>query len=100
MKDKGGYQFAFDAMHRLDPAKVPAAWRALGLIDTLSHAHRLTMPVLLTAGGDDTVCPPASIQSLFERLPGTRSCTFLAGQAHAYTPAFLHLTAAWFGMYV
>jgi cephalosporin-C deacetylase-like acetyl esterase len=72
------------------------AWRALGHVDTLSHAHRLTQPVLLTAGGADDVCPPATIEKLFDRLPGTRSYTHLAEQEHGYTPAFLRLAAAWF----
>ena len=28
-------------------------WRRLGFVDTLSHSHRLTMPVMLSAGGAD-----------------------------------------------
>ncbi len=58
------------------------------------------MPVLLTAGAADGTCPPANILSLFERLPGTRSYTELAGQGHGYTQPFLHLARAWFRLYV
>jgi len=80
--------------------RLAAGWKALGLVDTLSHAHRLTMPVLLTAGGDDVTCPPATIRALFDRLPGTRSYTELAGQGHAYTMPFLNLTRAWMRLHV
>ena len=52
-------------------------WRALGFIDTISHARRLTVPVMLTAGGDDTSCPAALIKSLFDRLPATKMYCYL-----------------------
>jgi cephalosporin-C deacetylase-like acetyl esterase len=103
MADKGAYFLAFDALERLRksaPENVPAAWRALGFIDTLSHAHRLTMPTLLTAGTADNVCPPATIRSLFEALPATRAYIELAGCGHLYTREFLLMSAAWFGTYV
>jgi cephalosporin-C deacetylase-like acetyl esterase len=76
-----------------------AAWRAIGLIDTLSHVHRLDLPVLLTAGGDDDTCPPHAIEKLFGRLPGVRSYTYLKGTAHRYTTQFIPLAAAWFRLY-
>lgn len=78
----------------------PGGWRGLGLIDTLSHAHRLELPVMLTAGTADVTTPPKSIHSLFEQLPGTRSYTELAGQAHTYTPQFLTLATNWFRLYL
>ena len=102
-EEQGGYSLGLSVLDRLAedrPDDLPAAWKALGFIDTVSHAHRLTMPVLLTAGADDGTCPPAHILSLFDRLPGTRSYTELAGQAHAYTQPFLPLARAWFGLYV
>ncbi len=102
-ENQGGYSMGLSVLAQLAeerPDDVAAAWRALGLVDVVSHAHRLTMPVLLTAGADDETCPPAHILSLFERLPGTRSYTELAGQGHAYTQPFLHLARAWFRLYV
>jgi len=78
------------------PERLPDAWRALGYVDTLRHAHRLTMPVLLTGGALDTTTPIPSIRSLFDKLPGTRSYTEIAGQQHRYSPLFLQLAKAWF----
>ena len=76
-----------------------AGWRALGFIDTLSHAHRLKIPVLLTAGGQDDVCPPETVASLYQILPGTRSLTYLDRGIHRYSPEFIPLAAAWFRLY-
>jgi cephalosporin-C deacetylase-like acetyl esterase len=99
----GAYAIAKQALDRLTveaPAKLPAAWHALGLVDTLSHAHRLTMPVLLTGGTLDQVTPIPTIRALFDRLPGTRSYTELVGQGHTYTPPFGFLARGWFQLYV
>ena len=98
--NRGAYEMAYAALASLPPDAHAPAWHALGCIDTLSHAHRLTMPTLLTAGDIDQVCPKDSIKALFDALPGTRSYTELHGQDHAYTPPFLRLAAAWFGLYV
>lgn len=74
-------------------------WRALGTIDALSHAHRLDVPVLLTAGSADDTCPPPTIEALFDKLPTTRLYCHLDGQAHGYTREFVTLAAAWFRLY-
>ncbi|MFO8006630.1 MAG: acetylxylan esterase [Candidatus Brocadiia bacterium] len=103
MDERGAYELAFgalDQMERERPGDLPAAWHALGVADTTSHVHRLTMPVLLTAGGEDDTCPPVTIEALFRELPGTRSYTDLSGQGHAYTTPFLHLARAWFRLWV
>ena len=103
LAEPGAYAIAFGALESIErerPDDVPAAWKALGTIDTTSHAHRLRMPVLLTAGSVDGACPAPAIRSLFDRLPATRSYTELAGQGHAYTTPFLHLARAWFRLYV
>jgi len=87
-------------MEAAGASEARAAWKALGCCDVLCHAHRLRMPVLLTAAGRDETCAPEGIRRLFDLLPGTRSFTLLAGQEHGYTAAFLHLAAAWFRLYV
>ncbi|MDA0748037.1 MAG: acetylxylan esterase, partial [bacterium] len=46
---RGAYGLAARTLQGMSDPK--AGWRAMGLIDTLSHAHRLTCPVLLVAGG-------------------------------------------------
>jgi len=76
-----------------------AAWRALGFADTICHAHRMNYPVLLTGGGRDDVCPPETVESLFGRLPQTKSYTFLHRHPHGYNTDFIKLACAWFELY-
>jgi cephalosporin-C deacetylase-like acetyl esterase len=98
-EEKGAYALVFPAVEQLPAKQQAAAWRALGHIDTISHAHRLTMPTLLTAGGIDTTCPPPTIRALFAALPGTRSYTEIAEQGHGYNQYFVQLARAWFGSF-
>ncbi len=94
---RGAYEIAQKAL--LKAADEKTAWHALGFVDTLSHAPRLTMPVLLTAGGLDEMCPPETVESLYNELKCTRSLTYIMEREHSYTPEFLYLCGAWFGMY-
>jgi cephalosporin-C deacetylase-like acetyl esterase len=94
---RGAYGMTKNALSKLD--SMDAGWRALGFIDTLSHARRLTIPVLLTAGGQDLACPAETIESLFFRLPRTKSYTYLADSEHRYTHEFLSLAMGWFRLY-
>jgi cephalosporin-C deacetylase-like acetyl esterase len=96
----GAYGIVLPALATLGEKPYAAAWRALGLIDTLSHAHRLTFPTLLTSGALDDVCPAATIEALFALLPDSRSYTQIAGQAHGYNQYFVQLARAWFGSFV
>ncbi len=75
------------------------AWHALGFADSICHAHRMQYPVLLTAGGKDDVCPPETVESLYERLPHTRSITYLHQHPHGYNVDFIKLACAWFELY-
>ena len=92
-----------DAYKILRPAYDTTAhadfWARLGYVDTVSHAHRLTMPVMLSSGGADDTCPPATIASLFQRLPGTRQYTYLEHQVHTHSRSSMYLFGAWLRMY-
>ncbi len=91
------YSMEINLLKKMDNAE--AGWRALGFIDTISHAHRLLQPTLLVSGREDPVCPEASIHSLFDKLPGTRLFCDLQGQEHGYTRPFGDLMLAWFRLY-
>jgi len=102
-KEPGAYEIVFGPLKRIveeRPNDLSRVWKAVGYIDTMSHVHRFKMPVLLTAGQQDATCPPVSIKSLFDALPGTRSYSEIAGLAHGYTTPFLHLIMAWFRLFV
>jgi cephalosporin-C deacetylase-like acetyl esterase len=94
---RGGYALVQTALDQA-PDK-PGAWRALGFIDTLSHVHRLDLPVLITAGGADELCPADLIESLFARLDCVKAFVYLKHAEHAYTPEFLALLQSWLTLY-
>lgn len=75
------------------------ALEALFNFDTINHAHRYTFPVLLTSGGQDSVCHPETIQSLFSMLKGTRSYIHFEYLEHGYNKEFVLLAKAWFNIY-
>lgn len=74
-------------------------WMRLGYIDTISHAHRLTMPVMVSSGGADSTCPPTTIEPLFHNLPGTKQYTYLEHQVHTHSRSSIYLFSAWLRMY-
>lgn len=74
-------------------------WNRLGYIDTISHAHRLTMPVMLSSGGMDDTCPPKTIEHLFHLLPGTKQYTYLEKQVHTHSRSSMYLFSTWLRLY-
>lgn len=74
-------------------------WNRLGYIDTVSHSHRLTMPVMLSSGGKDTVCPPETIEYLFHRLSGTKQYTYLEDNVHTHSRQSMVLFRCWLALH-
>jgi cephalosporin-C deacetylase-like acetyl esterase len=93
-------QWPLDPFAAISAMENPAdGWYGLGLIDALSHARRLTVPVMLTAGSMDSGCPSEAIETVFAKLPSTRMYCCIDGQGHAYTQEFVTLATAWFRLY-
>lgn len=82
--------------HATDPA---ASWQAIGFFDTISHAHRLNLPVLLTTADQDHTCPPAAIHALYRHLPGTKLICQLHERGHTWSSEFETLLGAWLRLY-
>lgn len=72
-----------------------AAWRTLDYFDPRELAPRLRAPVLLSAGGKDTVCPAATIQAVYERLPGEKTLQVYPDLTHTSCLAFYNLSWTW-----
>jgi len=92
-----GYDMAFAALKGMENQK--DGWHAIGLIDLQSHARRLNIPVMLTAGGEDVLCPPATIKSFFEKLSSTKLYYYIDKQPHDYTNQFITMVSSWFRLY-
>ena len=74
-------------------------WNRLGYIDTVSHSHRLTMPVMLSSGGQDIVCPPETIEYLFRRLKGSKQYTYLKDNVHTHSRQSMILFRSWLALH-
>ena len=74
-------------------------WNRLGYVDTLSHVHRIHVPVMLSAGGKDEICPAKSVEKLFANLNCTKQYTFLENAAHTLTRESVILFAGWLRLY-
>lgn len=82
-------------------AAVPAEtfWNRLGYVDTLSHAHRIHVPILLSSGGKDDVCPASTIETLFERLHTTKQYTYLENGIHTHSRESMYLFRNWLQLF-
>lgn len=94
---RGAYQIARNAVETHPNAS--AAWHALGLVDTISHASRMNYPVMLTLGTADTICPPETVVSLYEKLDTEKLLYSMKDRGHGYQYEFIRLTLAWLSMY-
>jgi len=74
-------------------------WNRLGFVDTISHSHRLHMPTMLSAGGKDTVCPAATVEYLFQMLPGSKQYTFLENNVHTHSRESMFLFRNWLSLF-
>jgi cephalosporin-C deacetylase len=73
-----------------------AALRVLGYFDPLQLAPRLHVPVLMSAGGKDETCPSPTIESVFQRLPGTqKTLKVYPNLAHTSCVDFYNLSWTW-----
>lgn len=89
--------YEYEPLSSID--NIDGGWKSLGFVDTVSHAKRLSLPVLLTAGGKDNICPAEAVESLFKLLPSTRSYNYFPNLEHRYSREFINLVSAWFRMY-
>lgn len=77
-----------------------AALRTLDYFDPLQLVSRLRVPVLLSAGGRDVLCPAATIQSVYDRLPGVKSLNYYPDLPHTTCFAFTNLSWAWLELHL
>lgn len=73
----------------------PAALRTLDYFDPLQLAPGLHIPVLISAGGKDSVCPMQTIRSVYERLPGDKLLKVYPDLTHTSCLDFYKLSWTW-----
>lgn len=92
------YDMVYDAISAADDNR--RGWHAAGMIDVISHSSRLDIPVLLTAGGKDELCPAEAIERLFRLLSAEKMYFYNKDQSHEFSPKFVNLAISWFKMHV
>lgn len=73
----------------------PRTLRTLDYFDPVNLAEGLRAPVLLSAGGRDAICPPETIRSVFDRLPGIKSIIVYPALPHTSSGDFYKMGWEW-----
>ena len=69
--------------------------RTLDYFDPANLAEGLRAPVLLSSGGQDAVCPPETIRTVFDRLPGIKSIVVYPALPHTSSGDFYRMGWEW-----
>jgi cephalosporin-C deacetylase len=78
----------------------PAHLETLDYFDPVCLASRLHAPTLLSAGGQDVVCPAASIQAVFERLSDIKALMYYPELIHTSSQDFYEMSWQWMVRYL
>lgn len=71
------------------------ALNTLDYFDPLNLAPKIHVPVLMSAGGKDTVCPKATIRSVYERIPGSKRLKLYPNLTHTSCLDFYNQSWIW-----
>jgi cephalosporin-C deacetylase-like acetyl esterase len=93
---RGAYDHARPGVEKIDEDQF---WHNIGFVDTLTHASRMTYPVLLTLGTKDASCPPECVQTLYDVLDTDKMLLSMKNRGHGYQYEFVRHTLTWFSLY-
>lgn len=82
------------------PEQKAAALDTLTCFDPLTLAHRISCPVLVSAGMKDEVCPYRTIAPVFERIPCQKALIAYPDLAHAASTDFNVHATGWLAHYL
>lgn len=71
------------------------AWRTLDYFDVRELAPRVRVPVLVSVGGRDTVCPAPTIEAAYARLAGPKTLKAYPDLPHTSCVDFYNLSWTW-----
>jgi cephalosporin-C deacetylase len=81
-------------------ANRPDAWNTLDYFDPLRLAPDVRAPMLVSAGGKDTTCPPGTIRSVFDAVAGIKTLAWYPELPHKSSQSFYRLSWIWMEMYL
>lgn len=73
----------------------PEALRTFAYFDPVSLASRLHAPTLISSGGCDVACPPKTIRTVFDRLPGKKAYYHDPDLVHTASRDFYQMSWEW-----
>jgi cephalosporin-C deacetylase len=76
------------------------AWNTLDYFDPLRLAPNLRAPLLVSAGGKDTTCPPGTIRSVFDAVAAIKTLAWYPELPHTSSQSFYALSWTWMAMYL
>ncbi len=85
------YTELVDRMRRLDPrgTETAAVDHTLALVDVLSHAPQVKVPVLMGIGLTDLICPPSASFAVLHHLDGPAESRVYPAHGHEELPGFM-----------
>jgi cephalosporin-C deacetylase len=82
------------------PGERAQGLETLSWIDPLNLAPMIACPTLVSLGHEDTTCPPATIERVFERITGTKALASYPDLPHAHSQQFRAIVREWLRLYV
>lgn len=76
------------------------ALRTLDFFDPLQLVPALRVPVLMSVGEKDEVCPPATIRATFDRISSIKTLAWYPDLAHTSSAGFYDMTWPWLDYYL
>lgn len=75
--------------------RIPDSFKTLDYFDPVNLARGLQAPVLVSAGGNDKVCPAEAIRSVFDKLAGIKALAFYPDLIHTSAGDFYSMSWEW-----
>lgn len=81
----------------LDKAKSnnEAAYQTLDYFDPLQLSSHITVPVLMSAGGKDVLCPQQTVQSVYDKITSNKQLIIYSNLPHTSCNDFYNQTWPW-----
>ncbi len=83
-----------------DEAKDPVFLNTWTYFDPVNTAHRIQAATLLSSGGQDTLCPPATIHAVYQNIPGIKSIAHYPDLTHTSSADFYETGWQWLERYL
>ena len=88
------------ALANPDLACDPVFLNTFDFFDPVHLADRLKAPTLMSSGGKDKTCPPASIRAVFDKLPGIKALFHDPALIHTSSSDFYEMSWEWMKRYL